>query len=339
MDIINKKLKDLKPYKNNPRKNMGAIKPVKESILQFGFKVPIVIDSKNEIICGHTRYYASQEIGLETVPCIIADDLNEAQIKAFRLVDNRTSEFADWNFELLGEELSDLADFNLDAYGFDELMAGLEDAFLTQNKKELKEDNFTVDVPEEPKTKRGDLFQLGNHYLLCGSSLSGQDVAKLIQGRKMDLCVTDPPYGVGVEDRLKAQPEYRQNYNRQNNQIEGDDLNGEELYNFLLQFYTNMKDALKDGGAYYIWYSSSNNKIFVNALEEAGLKAKQIIIWVKNHFVFSRCDYHYKHEPCIYGWKEGKGHYFINDRTLSTIIKEDPIEDLNKLTKGQLIDL
>ena len=162
MQIIDKKLTDLKPYANNPRHNAKAVPAVKESILKFGFKVPLVIDKNNVIVCGHTRFYASKEIGLETVPCIVADDLTDEQINAFRLVDNRTSEFADWNFELLAEELSDLADYNLDIYKFDELMAGLEDAFLIENKKELKEDNFNVEIPEEPNAQQGDVYQLGN---------------------------------------------------------------------------------------------------------------------------------------------------------------------------------
>ena len=284
MQIVDKKLKDLKPYANNPRHNTKAIPAVKESILKFGFKVPIVIDKNNVIVCGHTRYLASQEIGLDTVPCIIADDLNEEQIKAFRLVDNRTAEFADWNFELLGEELADLADFNLDKYNFDELMAGLEDAFLTQNKKEIKDDNFMIELPEEPKTKVGDFFQLGNHYLLCGSSLSSQDVQRLTQGKEMDLCVTDPPYGVSLEDKYEKQQKLTKNTERKKNSIHGDELRGDNLYNFLLDFYQNMKDTLKEGGAYYIWYSTSNSKIFINALEETGLIARQIIVW--NKFIF-----------------------------------------------------
>lgn len=126
MEIITKKINDLKPYLNNPRNNARAIEPVKESILKFGFKVPIVIDKNNIIVCGHTRFYASKEIGLETVPCIIADDLTDEQINAFRLVDNRTSEFADWNYEKLAEELSALNEFDLDAFIFDEIIAGLK---------------------------------------------------------------------------------------------------------------------------------------------------------------------------------------------------------------------
>ena len=140
MQIIDKPLTDLKPYANNPRHNAKAVPAVKESILKFGFKVPIVIDKNNVIVCGHTRFYASKEIGLETVPCIVADDLTDEQINAFRLVDNRVSEFADWNFDKLAEELSDLQDFDFEPFAFDDLMAGLElDYNLNQKDKEAIE--------------------------------------------------------------------------------------------------------------------------------------------------------------------------------------------------------
>ena len=345
MEIINKKLKDLKPYRNNPRKNIGAIRPVKESILQFGFKVPIVIDQKNEIICGHTRYYASQEIGLETVPCIIAEDLNEEQIKAFRLVDNRTSEFADWNFELLAEELSDLADYNLDIYKFDELMAGLEDAFLIENKKELKEDNFNVEIPEEPNTQQGDLYQLGNHYLLCGDATKKEDLKKLIGNRLMDLCITDPPYNVSYEEKNQHLAEFRKTVDRKNEQITNDKMNNENFYNFLLEFYKRMFESLKKGGSFYIFHADSEELNFRNALINAGGRVRQSLIWVKNHFVLGFNDYHYKHEPILYGWKDGASHYFISEKGLSTVIKDEELdidklkkEDLQKLIKNILAD-
>ena len=127
MEIINKKLTEIKPYENNPRNNIKAIKPVKESILKFGFKVPIVIDKNDIIVCGHTRFYASQEIGLETVPCIVADDLTPEQINAFRLVDNRTAEFAEWDLDKLNLELNDLTDFDLSSFGFDDLISDIAD--------------------------------------------------------------------------------------------------------------------------------------------------------------------------------------------------------------------
>lgn len=199
MQITDKKLTDLKPYANNPRHNAKAVPAVKESILKFGFKVPLVIDKNNVIVCGHTRFYTSKEIGLETVPCIVADDLTDEQINAFRLVDNRTSEFADWNFDKLAEELSELQDFDFEPFGFDDLMAGLElDYNLNQKDEEVIEDDYDEEPPVEPKTKYGDIYQLGNNWLMCGDSTKEEDVEKLMNGEKSDLLLTDPPYGINV---------------------------------------------------------------------------------------------------------------------------------------------
>ena len=155
MQIIDKKLTDLKPYANNPRHNAKAVPAVKESILKFGFKVPIVIDKNNVIVCGHTRFYASKEIGLETVPCIVADDLTDEQINAFRLVDNRVSEFADWNFDKLAEELSDLQDFDFEPFGFDDLMAGIQPL-----EEETEQANLikSLNVKSENLKELNDLF-------------------------------------------------------------------------------------------------------------------------------------------------------------------------------------
>ena len=165
MQIIDKKLTDLKPYANNPRHNAKAVPAVKESILKFGFKVPIVIDKNNVIVCGHTRFYASKEIGLETVPCIVADDLTEEQINAFRLVDNRVSEFADWNFDKLAEELSDLQDFDFEPFGFDDLMAGLQPL-----EEETEQANLikSLNVKSENLKELNDLFnELVERGFIC----------------------------------------------------------------------------------------------------------------------------------------------------------------------------
>ena len=165
MEIINKKLTDLKPYANNPRHNAKAVPAVKESILKFGFKVPLVIDKNNVIVCGHTRFYASKEIGLETVPCIVADDLTDEQINAFRLVDNRVSEFADWNFDKLAEELSDLQDFDFEPFGFDDLMAGLQPL-----EEETEQTNLikSLNVKSENLKELNDLFnELVERGFIC----------------------------------------------------------------------------------------------------------------------------------------------------------------------------
>lgn len=175
MQIITLKLEDIKPYEKNPRKNDGAVDQVAASIKEFGFKVPIIIDKDNIIVAGHTRYKAAKKLGLTEVPCIKADDLNEEQIKAFRLADNKVSEAAEWDFDLLSEELADLqaVDFNMEQFGF-------ETAYEEEN-KEIIEDE-APEPPAEPKSKLGQIYQLGNHRLMCGDSTNEEDVEKLTGG-------------------------------------------------------------------------------------------------------------------------------------------------------------
>lgn len=191
MDIINKKISDIKPYEKNPRKNDEAVEYVANSIKEFGFKVPIVIDKDGVIIAGHTRYKASKKLGLKEVPCIIADDLNEEQIKAFRLADNKVGEVAEWDFDILTEELDDIINIDMTDFAFD---LGLE-----EEQQEVEEDDFEVEVPEEPKAKLGDIYQLGNHRLMCGDSTSRTDIDKLLNDNKIDMIFTDPPYGMNLD--------------------------------------------------------------------------------------------------------------------------------------------
>lgn len=176
MTIIDKPIDELIPYANNPRQNDDAVFAVANSISNFGFKVPVVVDKDNVIVCGHTRYKAAQKLGLKTIPCIIADDLTPEQIKAFRLADNKTAELADWDMSKLEEELQVLAnDFDMEDFGFKELEA-------LDEPSEIADDDFDDAPPEEPKAKRGDLYQLGEHRLLCGDATDQEDVERLLGG-------------------------------------------------------------------------------------------------------------------------------------------------------------
>ena len=195
MDIVQKKLTDLIPYENNPRNNDAAVDYVAESIKEFGFKVPIIIDKNNVIVAGHTRYKASEKLGIEEVPCLIADDLTEEQVKAFRLADNKVAEIATWDFEKLDLELSEL-DFDMELFGFDEVEREISG--------EIEEDEFDVELPEEPKAKLGDIYQLGKHRLMCGDSTSITDVEKLMNGEKADMVFTDPPYNIQTNGGCKG---------------------------------------------------------------------------------------------------------------------------------------
>lgn len=194
MEVINRSIDSITPYEKNPRKNDEAVKYVAESIKQFGFKVPIVIDSDGIIVAGHTRYKAAKKLKLEEVPCIVADDLTEEQVKAFRLADNKVAEKSEWDFDLLGEELDDILNIDMEAFGFD---------FEIEEEPEATEDDYEVELPQEPKAKLGDIYQLGRHRLMCGDSTSITDVEKLMNGNKADMVFTDPPYGYNYQSNMR----------------------------------------------------------------------------------------------------------------------------------------
>lgn len=193
MNVQEIKLKDIKPYGKNPRKNDDAVPYVAESIKQFGFKVPIVIDKNNVIVAGHTRYKAAKKLGFKSVPCIIADDLTDEQIKAFRLADNKVSEKAEWDLDLLDSEIEGIFDIDMTDFGFE----------LESEELEAEEDEYQGTVPEDPVTQKGDMWKLGEHILLCGDSTCITDVEKLMYEEKADMCFTDPPYGYEYQSNLR----------------------------------------------------------------------------------------------------------------------------------------
>lgn len=193
MNVQEIKLKDIKPYGKNPRKNDDAVPYVAESIKQFGFKVPIVIDKNNVIVAGHTRYKAAKKLGFKSVPCIIADDLTDEQIKAIRLADNKVSEKAEWDLDLLDSEIEGIFDIDMTDFGFE----------LESEELEAEEDEYQGTVPEDPVTRKGDMWKLGEHLLLCGDSTCITDVEKLMYEEKADMCFTDPPYGYEYQSNLR----------------------------------------------------------------------------------------------------------------------------------------
>ncbi|HEM6243411.1 TPA: ParB N-terminal domain-containing protein [Streptococcus suis] len=320
MDIVQKQLDEIRPYASNPRNNEAAVDPVAESIQQFGFKVPIVVDKDGEIINGHTRYKAAKKLGLQTVPVIVADDLTQEQIKAFRLADNKTAEIADWDFELLMDELSEISNLDMTLFGFEEPEFALDD---------IEEDEdlelYNEQQEETGGVEPGQIWKLGNHRLMCGDSTDPQDMAKLIEDAVIDLYVTDPPYNVaykgGTEEAMT---------------ILNDNMDDASFRQFLRDAFTTADKHIRPGGAFYIWHADSEGLNFRFVVKEAGWLLKQNIIWVKNSIVLGRQDYQWKHEPCLYGWKDGASHYFVDDRTLSTVIEEDE-DNLKELSKGELI--
>lgn len=226
MQIIEKSIESIIPYDKKPRFNDEAVKYVAESIQQFGFKVPIIIDQDNVIIAGHTRLKAAKELGYETVPCVLADDLTPEQVKAFRLADNKVAEYSEWDMDLLKSELMEIESIDMESLGFEE-MEELDTA-------EAVDDGYDPEPPEEPISKPGEIYQLGNHRLMVGDSTKAADVEKLMDGNLADLVVTDPPYNVAIE-------------NSQGMKIENDDMDDSAFLKFLIFAFENLEKSLKPG--------------------------------------------------------------------------------------------
>lgn len=302
MNIIEKRLDEIQPYEHNPRNNDAAVEYVANSLREFGWKQPIVIDKDGIIIAGHTRYKAAQRLGMKTAPCIMADDLTPEQVKAYRLADNKTGEFAEWDFSELEMELADI-EMDMSAFGF------LEEEL---NDVEAVEDDYVPAPPDEPKAKRGDIYQLGRHRVMCGDSTSFEDVEALCDGRQMDLLLTDPPYNVDytgkTADALK---------------IENDSMGDETFRQFLIDAFSTADSVMKPGASFYIWHADSEGFNFRGACHDIGWTVRQCLIWAKNSMVMGRQDYQWKHEPCLYGWKEGASHSWYSDRKQTTLLEFD----------------
>lgn len=333
MKIIELATDELIPYENNPRNNDAAVKAVAESIKQFGFKVPIVIDKDNVIVAGHTRLRAAELLRLDTVPVIKADDLSEDQVRAFRLADNKTAELADWDMEKLNLELAQLSDFDMAAFGFDELND-------TDDVQEPDDDpDAMADKIEEPTTQLGEIYQLGRHRLICGDSTDKDVLAKLMDGEEADLLLTDPPYNValGQNGGHAIRPSEAKQLHRRTDGLTIDNDSwetDEEFVKFLVSAFRAALGVIKAGAAFYVWYADTQAMNFRCAAEKAGMQVRQNLIWVKSNFALGRQDYQWQHEPCLYGWKDGAGHYFTDSRTESTVI-EDRI-NINKLSKDEM---
>lgn len=311
---------DLNPYVNNPRLNDGAVDAVAASIKEFGFKVPIVVDSDGVIVTGHTRLKAAKKLGLGSVPVIVADDLSPEQVKAFRLADNKTAELAEWDLGKLDIELNGIDDIDMSDFGFDDVDLG--DLGIGSDLAGSDADEDVPEPPVEPVTKLGDVYRLGNHILMCGDSTKSDDVRKLMQaggGESAALLITDPPYNVDYTGKsAKAM------------KIKNDKMDTSAFHDFLLAAFGNAYDVMVDGAAFYVWYASKEVVNFATAIEDAGLTVKQELIWNKNSLIMGWQDYQWKHEPCLYGWKGTGSHNWYGDRKQTTVI------DLDRPAKADL---
>lgn len=302
MKIVNKNIEEIIMYENNPRNNDGAVEYVANSIKEFGFKNPVILDKNNVIVAGHTRYKAAKLLKIKEIPCIIADDLTEEQIRAFRLIDNKAAELATWNIDLLDIELENIKDIDMELFDFE----------ISNILDNVVDDDYEVELPEEPKTQNGYIYKLGNHYLMCGDSTNANDVSKLMNNQLADLIVTDPPYNVNYEGKTND-----------NLKIMNDNMENNEFYNFLESAFINLFNSIKDGGSIYVFHADTEGLNFRKAMLNSGFKLAECLVWVKNAFVMGRQDYHWKHEPVLYGWKPGASHYFIDDRSQSTVLEFD----------------
>ena len=311
MKITQKKVTELIPYVNNSRTHSDEqVAQIAASIKEFGWTNPILVDGSNGIIAGHGRLLAARKLGFKEVPTIELADLTDTQRKAYIIADNRLALNAGWDNEMLTIELNDLlADgFALEMLGFDpkELNALLEPEVI----EGLTDEDAVPDVPEEPKTKLGDIYQLGNHRLMCGDSCNQEAVEKLTGGAGVDMLLTDPPYNVAYKGGTGLT-------------IQNDDMGDDQFRQFLRDAFVTADTVMKKGAVFYIWHADSEGYNFRGACKDAGWTVRQCLIWKKSSLVMGRQDYHWKHEPCLYGWKDGAGHLWAADRKQTTILEFD----------------
>ena len=314
MQIINMKVSEIHPYEKNPRFNDGAVDAVAASIKEFGFKNPIIVDKDNVIIAGHTRMLAAKKLGLTEVPVVVASDLTPEQVQAFRIADNKTGEIAEWNYDLLPLEIKELqeANFDLSLLGFDteeleRLLNGNADDTVSDGETEP---DAVPDVPEEAASKRGEVYRLGDHLLMCGDSTNAADTAKLMGEEKADLYLVDTPYNVALQGSNGLT-------------IQNDNMSDGQFREFLSGAFQCASSVLEPGAAFYIFHSDSESVNFRLAANANELEVHETLYWVKNSFVLGRFDYHYSSESLLYGWKPGAAHHWYSDRCQCNLLHYD----------------
>jgi site-specific DNA-methyltransferase (adenine-specific) len=310
MQIEQRNINEIIPYEKNPRLNDDAVDAVVTSIREYGFRQPIVVDADGVIIVGHTRWKAAKKMGLETVPVHVAADLPPEKVKAYRIADNQTGNIAEWDYDLLPVELSELQamDFDLSLLGFDadeldKLLNG-EDTVI----EGMTDPDEVPEVPDEPVSKRGEIYRLGSHRLMCGDSTGSVDVDALMCGEQADLLLQDPPYNVAYEGGTGMT-------------IQNDNMDDAAFFNFLTTAFTNAVEVMKPGASYYIFHADSEGYNFRGACKAAGLQVRQCLVWKKDTLVLGRQDYLWIHEPILYGWKDGAAHSWYSDRTQTTVLE------------------
>jgi DNA modification methylase len=313
------------PYARNSRTHSDAqVAQIAASLREYGFTNPVLIDKDGGIIAGHGRTLAALQIGLTEVPCIRLPHLSDAQKRAYIIADNKLALNAGWDESMLALELRELKEigYNVGLTGFDDKEI---DALLAS----LDEEPGLTDPENCPETQTavitqpGDVWQMGNHRLMCGDSTSSDDVATLMHGRFADLVWTDPPYNVAVQGKAGS--------------IMNDSMSGTDFRAFMADVYARYNEAMRPGAVIYVAHAETERVSFTEQLVAAGLKLSQTLIWVKQSATLSRNDFNWRHEPILYGWKEGAAHYFCGDFTRTTVIEDDI--DYHAMKKPDLIAL
>ena len=359
MKIEQRNIDDIRPYEGNPRVNDAAVDAVAASLREFGWRQPVVVDADGVIVCGHTRWKAAKKLGLEKAPVHVAKDLTPAQIKAYRLADNQTAGLSDWDFELLPIELGDLQamDFDLGLLGFDpDELARLLGPDVSDG---LTDPDDVPAPPDEAVTQPGDLWVMGDHRLLCGDSGKAEDVDRLLDGAKIQLVNTDPPYNVKVAPRsnnavaaARASGKYTgqqgmdakirgqahattEKLRPKDRPLANDFLSDEEFARLLRAWFGSIQRVLEPGRSFYIWGGYSNIYNYPNALKDCELYFSQMIIWVKEHPVLTRKDFMGNHEWCFYGWREGAAHQWFGPMNVTDVwsVKKVNPESMIHLTE------
>ena len=315
MNIQKINIESLKPAEYNPRKDLKPedeeYQKIKKSITEFGYVAPVIVNSNMTVIGGHQRLKVLKELGYTEVECVVVD-LDQEKEKALNIALNKIS--GDWDNDKLEELLAELKqtdiDMDITGFSFDEVDEILKD--ITGSKEDDFDLDQALDEIEEPISKRGDVWILGKNRLMCGDSTQKEDVMHLMNSQEADMLLTDPPYNVDYEGKTSEALK-----------IENDNMSETEFYNFLLDSFKNMFDSIKYGGSAYVFHADTEGLNFRNAFKSCGFKLAQCLVWVKNTFVMGRQDYQWRHEPILYGWKPGAGHYFVDNRKQSTVLEFD----------------
>lgn len=300
MNIENIAIKDIKPYERNAKKHdERQIKNVMQSIKNYGIVQPLVVDKDNVLIIGHCRLIAAKRLKLKEVPVVRMDELTQEQVDKLRLLDNKLNE-SEWDFDLLAEDIPtlDFSDFDID-WGLPEDI---------EENTEIEEDE-APEPPTEPKAKLGDLYEVGGHRLICGDSTDVDVISELMGGNKADLLITDPPYNVDYTGKTKDALK-----------IQNDKMDNDSFRLFLRDAFTSANEVMRNGAVFYIWHADSEGYNFRGACNDIGWKVRECLIWNKNSMVMGRQDYQWKHEPCLYGWKDGASHLWASDRKQTTVL-------------------